>query len=172
MVLDGAYLDSGTNLHAAADQLTVWLRARDPRGRWNSALFAKRGGHDRVHFNLFSTDLPHTPGPDIGFEVRTTNGFVMTSFPVSQIDTNAWHDLAGRYDGETLAIFCDGRLMASQPARGALVRNVEPLLIGAETDAGKVVRHFHGEVEEAAIWPRALRDDELAALAFPAVTPR
>ena len=164
-MLTGACFDGGTNLHARGDQLTVWLRARDPRGRWDAALFSKRGGHDRVHFNLFSADLPHTTGPDIGFEIRTTSGFAQVSFSVSQIDATAWHDLVGRYDGETLAIFCDGRQMASQPARGVLVRNAEPLLIGAETDGGEVVRHFHGEVQAAAIWPRALTDEDLAAFA-------
>src|SRR5262245_14737157 len=163
-LLAGAYFDAGKELHAPADQLTVCLRLRDPAGKWNSALMSKRGGHDRVHFNLFSADLPGTPGPDIGFEIRTAQGFVQTSFPVSRIDATAWHNLVGRYDGNTLAILCDGRLMASQPAGGALVQNSEPLLIGAETDEGRVVRHFHGEVEESAIWPRALTDAELAAL--------
>lgn len=163
-LLAGAYFDAGKELHAPTDQLTVYLRLRDPAGKWNSALMAKRGGHDRVHFNLFSADLPGTPGPDIGFEIRTAKGFAQTSFPVSTIDATAWHDLVGRYDGNTLAILCDGRLMASQPAEGALVRNSEPLLIGAETDGGQVVRHFHGEVEESALWPRALTDAELATL--------
>ena len=163
-LLAGAYFDAGKELHAPGDQLTVYLRLRDPAGKWNSALMAKRGGHDRVHFNLFSTDLPGTPGADIGFEVRTAKGLAQTSFPVSTIDPTAWHNLVGRYDGKTLSILCDGKVMANQPAEGALVRNSEPLLIGAETDAGQVVRHFHGEVEESAIWPRALTDAELGAL--------
>lgn len=163
-LLGGAYFDAGKELHASADQLTVYLRLRDPAGKWSSALMAKRGGHDRVHFNLFSADLPGTHGPDIGFEIRTDKGFAQTSFPVSRIDATAWHDLVGRYDGKTLAIFCDGQLMASQRAEGTLVRNSEPLLIGAETDGGQVVRNFHGELEESAIWPRALTDTEVAAL--------
>jgi hypothetical protein len=163
-LLDGAYFDAGTELHVEGDQATVFLRARDPRGQWTSALLAKRGGQDQVHFNLFSADLPDTLGPDIGFEVRTEAGFVMASFPVSQIEASAWHDLVGRYDGKDLAVFCDGHRMAAKPCHGALLQNGEPLLIGAETDAGKVVRHFHGELEEAAIWTRALSDKEIALL--------
>ncbi len=164
VLLDGAYFDAGPKLHAGTDQATVFLRARDPRGQWTSALFAKRGGHDRVHLNLFSTDLAETLGPDIGFEVRTEEGFVMISFPVSKIEATAWHDLVGRYDGKDLALFCDGKRLASKPCRGALIRNDEPLLIGAETDGGKVVRHFHGELEEAALWSRALNDEEIGVL--------
>lgn len=164
MLLEGAYLDAGTTLHPGSRQLTVYLRARDPGGQWDSALLAKRGGHDRVHFNLFSVDLPQTPGPDIGFEVRTDQGFAQVSFPVSEIDVGAWHDLVGRYDGRSLDLFCDGRRRATGACGGVLVTNAEPLLIGAETDAGKVTRHFHGELETAALWSRALTDDELARL--------
>lgn len=163
-ILDGAYFDAGPALHGGQNAVTVYLRARDPRGVWDSALFAKRGGHDLVHFNLYSADLPETPGADIGFEIRTDQGFAMVSFPVSQIEATAWHDLVGRYDGKTLELFCDGRRLAGKPWSGVLQTNREPLLIGAETEAGKVVRHFHGELEEAALWSRALTDAEVAVL--------
>lgn len=164
VILDGAYFDAGHDLHGGKDAVTVYLRARDPRGVWDAALFAKRGSHEQVHFNLFSVDLPETPGADIGFEIRTDQGFAMVGFPVSHIEATAWHDLAGRYDGKTLELFCDGRRMTGKPWSGVLQKNQEPLLIGAETDAGKVVRHFHGELEEAAFWARALTDAEVAIL--------
>lgn len=164
VLLDGAYFDAGPTLHPDGDELTVFLRARDPSGQWNAALLAKRGGIDRLSFNLFSGDLPETAGADIGFEVRTDQGFAQVSFPASQIATDAWHDLVGRYDGRALALFCDGRLLARKPHQGTLVKNDEPLLIGAETDGGKVVRHFLGELEEAALWSRALSDEEIRTL--------
>jgi hypothetical protein len=167
VLLHGAYFDAGPDLHGGEQSVTVYLRARDPVGAWNAALFAKRGGPDRVHFNLFSADLPETPGPDIGFEVRTEQGFVMVSFPVSQIEPTAWHDLVGRYDGKALELFCDGRRMASKVWSGSLLKNKEPLLIGAETDGGKVVRHFEGELQEAALWSRALTEDEIKSLSAP-----
>ena len=56
--------------------------------------------------------------------------------------------------------------MASKPWSGTLVKNDEPLLIAAETDNGNVVRHFHGELEDAALWSRALSDKEVAALSL------
>jgi len=162
--LDGAYFDAGPDLHGGEEAVTVYLRARDPRGVWDSALFAKRGSREQVHFNLFSVDLPETPGADIGFEIRTDRGFAMVSFPVSQIESTAWHDLVGRYDGKNLEILCDGRRMAGKTWSGKLQKNREPLLIGAETDSGKVVRHFRGELEEAAVWSRALTDEEVDSL--------
>jgi len=164
VVLDGAYFDAGPDLHGDEEAVTVYLRARDPRGAWDAALFGKRGSREQLHFNLFSVDLPETPGADIGFEIRTHRGFAMVSFPVSQIEAAAWHDLVGRYDGKNLEIFCDGRRMAGKPWSGKSQKNREPLLIGAETDSGKVVRHFRGELEEAAFWSRALTDAEMTLL--------
>lgn len=166
VVLDGAYFDAGKELHAEGDAVTVYLRARDPKGEWNGGLFAKRGGHDRVNFNLFSADLDGDGTGDIGFELRTDKGFEMVSFPVSKIDATAWHDLIGRYDGKNIEILCDGEMMASKTWSGVLVKNDEPLLIAAETDNGNVVRQFHGELEDAALWSRALSDVEVGALSL------
>jgi hypothetical protein len=164
VLLDGAYFDAGPGLHGGDEAVTVYLRARDPKGDWNGGLFAKRGGPEIVHFNLFAADLAGTPGSDIGFEIRTDRGFAQVSFPVSRIEAKGWHDLVGRYDGRALELFCDGRRVASKAWSGRLVRNGEPLLIGAETDQGKVVRQFQGELQEAALWGRALSEGEIAAL--------
>lgn len=117
-----------------------------------------------MNFDLFSAELPGTPGPDIGFEICTDRGLFRVAFPVSQIDAKAWHDLVGRYNGRTLELICDERVMVRRDARGALVQNAEPVLIGAETDQGRVVRPMTGELEQAALWTRALTLDELAAL--------
>ena len=163
-LLDGAYFDAGPTLQSDQGRVTVFLRARDPRGQWNAALFAKRGGADRLHFNLFSTALPEASGAEIGFEVETDQGMARTSFPVSQIAADAWHDLVGRYDGQALGLFCDGQLRASKPHHGVLQKNHEPLLIGAESEGGKITRHFRGELEDAALWSRALSDEEIRIL--------
>jgi len=163
--LSGGWFDAGQTLGAGGNAVTVFLRARDPKGRWQYGLLAKRGGPDSANFNLFSADLEGTPGPDIGFEVRTERGLVTVSFPVSAIDATAWHDLAGRYDGEQIEILCDGKIMARKPWKGGrLLMNEDPLLIGAETDSRKAVRQFQGELEEAAVWTWALSDAEMAVL--------
>jgi len=167
VLLHGAYFDAGPELQAGKNQVTLFLRVRDPRGTWNSALFGKGRGEDSACFNLFSTDVSGTPGADIGFEIKTDRGFALVNFPVSQIDARAWHDLVGRYDGKMLELFCDGRRMAGKEWSGALVANRESILIGAETDVGKIVRHFHGELETAALWSSALTDKEVLELSQP-----
>ncbi|MHB1308898.1 MAG: hypothetical protein ACYC23_17605, partial [Limisphaerales bacterium] len=60
--------------------------------------------------------------------------------------------------------YCDGQLLTSKPWGGALITNREPLLIGGEMDQGKVGRHFHGELETAALWDRGLSDEEIRSL--------
>ena len=168
--LESAYFDLQKDLNqpklwnVSGNAITVYLRARVPDGSWNSALISKRGNHDVVNFNLFSTDLSETPGPDIGFEVHTENGSVMTSFPISRVDANGWLDLVGRYNGRTLQLLCNGRVMSEKRCSGALTQNSELLLIGAETYDGTPKRFFTGEMEQAAIWSRALKDAEIVQL--------
>lgn len=160
-----AWFDAGKELNAPGNAVTVYLRARDPRGIWSYGLFSKRGTHAIINFNLFSIDLGGSPGSEIGFEIHTERGFVGVNFPVESVGATDWHDFIGRYDGESIALFCDGRLMAQQRwSGGALTQNEEPVLIGAETDNGKVVRPFTGEMEEAALWARALTDVEIAKI--------
>ena len=162
--MTNACFNAGNTLNATGSSVTVYLRVRDPMGIWDYALFAKRGSHDIVNFNLFSVDLVGTTGNDIGFELHTANGFFMTSFPISYIQTNAWLDLVGRYDGSKIDLIYNGTIMASISCSGNLTQNSEPLLIGAETDGPSIVRLFSGEMEEAAVWNRALNDDEIAAM--------
>jgi hypothetical protein len=162
--VEQGYFDGGSEWNTPGKAITVYLRASAAGGQWNCGLFAKRGGHDRVNFNLFSGDLPQTPGADIGFEIRTDKGLFQASFPVSQIDSAAWHDLVGRYDGRSIEIICDGKQMATSPATGNLAQNTGPILVGAETDGGQVVRPFSGELEQAALWTRALGDEEIRLL--------
>ena len=160
-VLRGGHFDAGAKANVEGGQVTVYLRARDPAGKWDAGLLAKRGSHETTNFNLYGL------GGRIGFELHGANGFVGLDFPAADAPggAGAWHDLVGRYDGKRVELLCDGKVMARRDwAGGNLTRNDEPLLLGAETDGGKVVRPFHGEVEEAAVWGRALSDEEVARL--------
>ena len=163
--LRSGYFDAGPDLNVTGNQITIYLRVRDPYGQWMHALMAKRGSHETINFNLFGADLERTQGPDIGFELHTDAGLVLVSFPLTEIRPEAWHDLVARYDGERVELICDGVVMDRRRWKGTLTTNREPLLIGAQTDHGEAVAAMTGELEEAAVWTRALSDDEVAALA-------
>lgn len=164
VVLDGAYFEAGTKLGPSGEQATVYLRARDPRGNWAGGLVTKQSGSNQLCFNLSAEVLPDAPGASIRCKIVTDAGPTSTCFPVSKIAATAWHELVARYDGRALALFCDGRLMARQPWHGKLANDAEPLLIGAESEAGKIGRLFHGELQDAALWSRALTDREIKSL--------
>lgn len=164
VVLDGAYFHSEPSLPVAGDQLTVYLRLRSPSGEWDAGLIGKRHNDERGFFEIRATDLPATLGSDICFEVETDQQRVTVGFPVSEIEADAWHGFVGRYDGHTVTLFCDGRPVATQACVGKLLPNRGPLLIGATRDGETVIRHFHGEMQEAALWNRALTDEELGIL--------
>lgn len=167
---ENAYFDLERDLNQpkiwnlTGEALTVYLRARVPDGQWNAGLVTKRGNHDVMNFCLFGADLSGTPGPDLGFEVHTDKGFVMVSFPVSQIDATGWLDLIGRYDGQKISLLCNGRVMDEKPWSGKLTENSELLLIGAATFDGTPKMFFTGEMQEAALWPRALKAAEITTL--------
>ena len=167
---ESAYFDLERDLNQPklwsipGEALTVYLRARVPDGKWNAGLLTKRGNHDVMNFCLFGADLGRSTGADIGFEVHTDKGFVMVRFPTSQVDATGWLDLIGRYDGQRISLLCNGRVMDEKAWSGKLTENNEPILIGAASFDGLPKLYFSGEMEEAAIWSRALSDAEVSIL--------
>lgn len=159
--LDQGYFDGAAAWNVNGDALTVYLRCRVPDGNWSQPLFSKSDDAGRANFNLFGGELSERPGADIAFAMETDRGRFQVSFPVSRIDPRAWHDLVGRYDGRRLELLCDGKVMAAEDAAGALLSNNGPVLIGGRLDPDGGRRQFRGQLEEAAVWNRALADDEL-----------
>lgn len=158
VLMHGAHFESTGEIDSGEEQVTVYLRARDPQGTWNAALMSAGG------FRLAGSQTPGSDSGEIVFTVRTDAGEGSASFPISRMERAAWHNLAGRYDGKTVELFCGGQRMAKKAWRGKIARDRSPTIIAAEAEAGKMARHFEGELEEAAIWPRALTDEEIASL--------
>ena len=53
-----------------------------------------------------------------------------------RLSTDAWHHVAGVFDGTELRLYADGRLVAASPAAGARTTNPLPLLVGADVGGG------------------------------------
>lgn len=75
---------------------------------------------------------------------------------------DTWVHYLGTYDGETIQLFADGKLAATQKAPGRIPRADAPLMIGA---AAPGVRVLGGEIDDVRIWSRALSAEEAAAVA-------
>jgi hypothetical protein len=162
---DMALNDSKT-WNVVGQGLTVFLRARVPDGNWTSALFTKGAQVENTNFNLSGGIRDDVRGPEISFRIHTEAGSFSVSFPVAAVDARVWHDLVGRYDGRSLQLFCDAKLMAQTPASGSLTANAEPLLIGGEMHRGELRRKFTGQMREAALWDRALPEEAIRTLSL------
>ena len=162
-------LGAGGEINLRGQAMTMCIRLRDPSGQWNRGIFSKYGGgHDTLAYNLFSTVPPGGDGgPDIGFELGTApgKGMVQVRTSVGQlVDPAAWHDIIVRYDGQRLEIFVDGVRVDQRPAAGDLRQNDEACIVGGYSVGGKVPNPFHGQIDHAALWQRAITDDEITML--------
>lgn len=170
--LDGGWLDAGQGrngeLSLAGEQFTalIRLRARAETAWETRGYFTKGGGHDRLVFNFFSYDFGAGPehmrlGCEIGVEGKPGLAAQVT-VPIAQIGPTNWHDVLARYDGRELVLFIDGVAMDRKPVTGRLRQgNTAPLAIGS---GGPGDNPFSGLVDHAALWDRALSDDEIIAL--------
>jgi len=156
---------TGGELNLTGSAMTMGIRLRDPSGQWNTSLFSKFGSHDRLVYNLFTVELGS--GMVLGFELGVAGrpGMVQVKVPVGRIGPDKWHDVVVRYDGKKLELFVDGTLHDAVAISGQLRGgNTEPCLIGAHPVNQKALRPFRGMIDHAALWGRALKDEEIASL--------
>lgn len=149
-------------LNIRGDAFTIALRLLNSTEDWNLTLFAKHGGHDRLQYNIYSFDRPGDQGAELGFEFYTTTGYHGVRPYVPALKQDVWHTIVGRYDGEMFDLFVNGVRVASDRATGRLRSGSgQPLIISGERVGGEIVRSLTGMIDHAAIWGRALSDDEI-----------
>lgn len=95
-------------------------------------------------------------------EVR--NGIMRVNYPVALIGPSDWHDIIVRFTGPKLQLFIDGILVDEEFPIGKMRANDSPFLIGAAIHNGEVVTGFTGLLDHAALWNRALSDEEIVKL--------
>ncbi|GJM17989.1 MAG: beta-galactosidase [Phycisphaeraceae bacterium] len=95
----------------------------------------------RPQFSVFLGDRYATASAESGFA----------------LDTDAWHHIAGVYDGAELRLYLDGERLATTPATGQRRTNTLPMLIGADvSNAGDGMSHFNGMIDAVRISRSAL----------------
>lgn len=145
IIMQGAHFEADPTLLSETKAFTLHIRARDPKSKWDSALITK--------FDAFAMS-------GSAFSVNSDQGWFQITAPLS---TDAWTDITARYDGSKIDLFHNGKQVATKPCTGT-IRSNKPLLLAAKFDGLKVLEQFLGELELAALWPRALTDSEIAAL--------
>lgn len=146
--------DSKEPLSIKGEAMTVLLRVRGDEEAWkNGEIFAKHGGHEVTLFNF------HVNKDELGFEfgVQEKKGLATRlGVPLESVAKGGWHDVIARYDGAKLMMFIDGVSAGSVRVTGHLrTENRQPFTLG---------KALRGQMDHAALWTRALSDEEVLAL--------
>ncbi|MFA7184618.1 MAG: LamG domain-containing protein, partial [Victivallales bacterium] len=68
------------------------------------------------------------------------------------------HQLAGVYDGKSIRLYIDGKLINEAPARGKICENAAPVVVG-NISGGNTA--FEGIIEKVEIFYRALSLEQI-----------
>jgi len=81
------------------------------------------------------------------------------------LDTSKWHHVVGTYDGDTMKVYVDGELAAEKAEKFDFKgTNDQDLRIGCSRDRPNYTFE-NGSIDEAAVWRRALSEDEITEIA-------
>ena len=155
MDFDGSndFIDAGNNssLNITSNiTLSVWVKPTTAITSQNFAMFVAKGINS--DYMLFSNSSTGTA------RMRLGSSFLIDS--VSTISTNVWTHIVGTYDGSNLKIYLNGSLDNTVSQTGAIPSTSGSLQIGAANSANR----FNGQIDEVAIFNRALNSTEIAAL--------
>ena len=155
MDFDGSndFIDAGNNssLNITSNiTLSVWVKPTTAITSQNFAMFVAKGINS--DYMLFSNSSTGTA------RMRLGSSFLIDS--VSTISTNVWTHIVGTYDGSNLKIYLNGSLDNTVSQTGAIPSTSGSLQIGAANSANR----FNGQIDEVAIFNRALNTTEIAAL--------
>jgi len=109
---------SALELTGTALTLQTWIY---PRGFNGSNTMISKGTHS------FSLEQPHKD--TISFSIHTDKPYRVSAVLPRNWNFN-WHHVAAIYDGSAIAIFLDGKKLASSPARGKLKRTYYEVMVG------------------------------------------
>jgi hypothetical protein len=97
-------------------------------------------------------------GPLVPTGGGTLDGTIDEASGTTAVPVDHWSYLALTYDGATLRLYVDGRLVSSHDAKGSIQTPDTPLWIGGNRPYGE---HFHGRIDEVRVYNRALGQDEI-----------
>lgn len=84
----------------------------------------------------------------------------------SALSPRAWHHVAFVADGARIKLWRDGTFVTSFPYPGTIITPAptKRLEIGGNTSAASFQSYWDGKIDDAALWTRALTDEEMTAI--------
>ncbi len=151
--------DASLSGFGTALTVEAWIRPEKVTGRqgivgkWNDL-----GATNRRSMLLWATN------DDVQFYVSSTGGDFPSAISTNKLTIGKWTHIAGTYDGQTIRLYVDGVLSATESFSGSMFNNtVDPLLIGAVDGGGTSRQHFDGDIDEVRLYNRVLCADEILA---------
>jgi len=139
----------------ATEAMTLCVRMRataaDAAG---SVLLAQDTGNEPV-FQMFFGEVGSVRSLAFELWMEKSEAPVRVSIPAALIRPTECHDVVIRYNGAKLQLFVDGALLDEEFPVGAMRRGAATCLIG---------EGLRGLVDHAAVWNRAVTDEEIVAL--------
>jgi hypothetical protein len=98
------------------------------------------------------------------FTTSTTSGVksVIGGDPTPYI--GVWTHMVGTYDGSNIRLYINGDLVAVKAQTGTFAVVNKPITIGAKIGAINIVDHYDGQIDDVAVWNRALTTKEIKDL--------
>ncbi|MEM9373777.1 MAG: LamG-like jellyroll fold domain-containing protein, partial [Planctomycetota bacterium] len=160
---------SGGEANLQGREATMLVRMRND-GSWNHTPFSKHGGGALLQYNLFAFEIDGG-SVDLGFQLGTERGVKRLAAEIPAVRAQDWHTIAVRYNGRDIELFLNGRFTGSARHSGRLRPASDvPLVLGGEPQVKRdgsgyrFARRLTGAIDHAAIWDRALTDDEIIAV--------
>lgn len=165
---DGVVVNNAPALEPAVLTLEAWVRASATPAAGASLIAKGVAGCDGPAFGL-------RVGPGGGIELVIAGGAgsaVSAEAPTTTWD-DAWHHVAGTYDGTNLRLYVDGAETGTAASAGGTAPGYEGVLdngfrIGASLPAVggcDATPPFAGAIDDVRLWDRALSAAEIAARA-------
>lgn len=121
--------------------IAAWIRTDAPAG-WRSILDKRDAQADGYDLYVDPSGLPF---------LRVGNQTLTGTTPVND---GQWRHVAGTYDGNTLALYVDGRIETSATVGAIAIDTTGPVLVGENWARGN--SYFDGIVDEVRLYDRGL----------------
>lgn len=159
----GDYVDCGADPAfdiTGAITVAAWVNTTDA-GDNQQHPYVTKGDHA---YALKHRYVAGDSGSSIEFFIYDSATWQSARSAVDPNFNNAWHHVAGTYDGSKLRLYIDGVLKAEPNATGPIESHPkQPLCIGANCEWPD--RSYHGAIDDVRIYNRSLSEAEIRHIA-------
>ncbi len=150
------YVDCGNDSSLdITEQITLaaWVKMNDA-GNSQFQPFITKGD--------YTYGLKHHSRNVIEFVIYEEGFWQVAHFPVDSSFNDAWHHVAGTYDGNKLKLYVDGKLEVTTAYAGSIASGTYNLNIGSNSEARG--RFYNGAIDDLRVYDYALSEREIEKL--------